>query len=114
MPEDRRGLRFFLDAGAEIAPENSPNATVAARATELSLRGCYFKLASPFPVDTRVLVKIFHDGQYFEAKGHVVHVQPASGMGVAFREIKPQCKSSLQKWILSALQNHSAEEASAW
>jgi hypothetical protein len=39
MPEDRRGLRFLLDAGAEIAPVD-PNATVAARATELSLRGC--------------------------------------------------------------------------
>jgi len=116
MPEDRRGLRFLLDAGAEIAPEDSPNATVAARATELSLRGCHFKLASPFPVETRVLVKIFHDGQYFEAKGTVVHVTPASGMGVAFREIKPHCKNSLQKWILSALHNHNTEEkeAAAW
>jgi c-di-GMP-binding flagellar brake protein YcgR len=113
MPEDRRGLRFLLDAGAEIAPEDL-NAAVAARATELSLRGCYFKLASPIPVETRVLVKIFHDGQYFEAKSNVVHVQPASGMGVAFREIKPHCKSSLQKWIFSALHDHNTEEASAW
>jgi hypothetical protein len=114
MPEDRRGLRFSLDAAAEIAPEDSPNATVAARATELSLRGCYFKLASPFPVETRVLVKIFHDNQYFEAKGNVVHVTPVSGMGVAFREIKPHCKNSLQKWILSGLHNRDTEEASAW
>jgi hypothetical protein len=114
MPEDRRGLRFLLDAGAEIAPEDSPNASVAARVTELSLRGCYFKLASPFPVETRVLVKIFHEGQYFEAKGHVVHVQPATGMGVAFREIKPHCKSALQKWILSALHHPTTEEAPAW
>jgi hypothetical protein len=79
-----------------------------------SLRGCYFKLASPFPVETRALVKIFHDDQYFEAKSNVVHVQPASGMGVAFREIKPHCKSSLQKWILSALHDHNTEEASDW
>ena len=114
MPEDRRGLRFSLDAGAQIAPEDSPNATVATRATELSLRGCYFKLASPFPVETRVLVKIFHDNQYFEAKGSVVHVTPASGMCVDFREMKPHCKNSLQKWILSPLHNHNTEEASAW
>ena len=114
MPEDRRGFRFLLDAGAEIAPEDSPNATVAARATELSLRGCYFKLGSPFPIETRVLVKIFHEGQYFEAKASVVNVQAASGMGVAFREMKPLSKGTLQKWILAALHNPATEEASAW
>jgi hypothetical protein len=49
------------------------------------------------------LVKIFHEGAYFEAKGTVLYIRAASGMGVAFRDIKPYCHAILQKWILSAL-----------
>jgi hypothetical protein len=102
---DRRGFRFLFDATAEIAPVDSPSATVVARATELSLRGCCIQTPAPFAVKTLVLVKIFHKGEYFEAKGAVIYVKAASGMGVAFQEIKPYCQSTLQDWILSALRN---------
>jgi hypothetical protein len=60
---------------------------------------------------TAVLVKIFHADDYFEAKGTVIYVRPASGMGLVFRDIKPYCQSILQKWILSTLQNRSSGES---
>ena len=110
MRQERRGLRFLFDARAEVAPEEFPAKMVVARATELSLNGCYIQTPAPFTVETLVLVKIFHLDEYFEAKGTVLYVKAASGMGVAFREIKPYCQSTLKEWILSTLRN----QTSAW
>jgi PilZ domain len=110
MHPDRRGFRFVVDAAAEIAPENSPNATVSVRATEISLHGCYLESLSPFAELSPVFVKIFYENEYFEAKGTVIYVKPAQGMGLEFRELKPHCRVVLQKWILAALRNQSKAE----
>jgi hypothetical protein len=110
MHPDRRGFRFVVNAAAEIAPENSPSATVSVRATEISLHGCYLETLSPFAELSPVFVKIFYENEYFEAKGTVIYVKPAQGMGLEFRELKPHCRVVLQKWILAALRNQSKPE----
>ncbi len=110
MGPDRRGFRFSLNANAEIAPEGSPSATVSVKATEISLHGCYLETLSPFAELSPVFVKIFHANEYFEAKGTVIYVKPAVGMGVEFRDLKPHCRVVLQKWILAALRNQSKSE----
>ncbi|MGC1418394.1 MAG: PilZ domain-containing protein [Candidatus Acidiferrum sp.] len=107
MNPDRRGFRFSVDASAEIAPEGSPSATVAVRATEISLHGCYLETPAPYAELSPVFVKIFYESEYFESKGTVIYVKPATGMGVEFRELKPHCKVVLQRWILAALRNKS-------
>jgi hypothetical protein len=107
MHPDRRGFRFVVNAAAEIAPENSPSATVSVRATEISLHGCYLETLSPFAELSPVFVKIFYENEYFEAKGTVIYVKPAQGMGLEFRELKPHCRVVLQKWILAGLRNQS-------
>jgi hypothetical protein len=107
MNPDRRGFRFSFNANAEIAPEGSPSATVNVRATEISLHGCYLETPAPFAELSPVFVKIFYAKEYFEAKGTVIYVKPAVGMGVEFRELKPHCRVVLQKWILAALRNQS-------
>jgi hypothetical protein len=110
MHPDRRGFRFVVNAAAEIAPENAPSATVSVRATEISLHGCYLETLAPFAELSAVFVKIFHENEYFEAKGTVIYVKPAQGMGLEFRELKPHCRVVLQKWILAALRNQSKPE----
>jgi hypothetical protein len=107
MNTDRRGFRFSFDAAAEVAEESSPSATVSVRATEISLHGCYLATPAPFGELTPVFVKIFYADDYFEAKGTVVYVKAAEGMGLEFRDLKPHCRIVLQKWILAALQNRS-------
>jgi hypothetical protein len=107
MEQNRRGFRFLFDAAAEIAPEGSPGGGVSVRATEISLHGCYLETPAPFAELTPVLVKIFHESEYFEAKATVIYVKPAAGMGLTFRDVKPPCRIMLQKWILAALQNRS-------
>jgi len=103
MGEARQGLRFPINAAAELAPERAPNATVVARMTELSLQGCYVEYPAPFPVGTLLLVKIFYEQEYFEAKAKVIHTEPPAGMGLNFREVNPYCQSVLHKWILAAM-----------
>jgi hypothetical protein len=105
MDQDRRGFRFLFDAAAEIAPESSPSATVSVRAKEISLHGCYLETPAPFAELTPVFVKIFYEREYFEARGTVIYVKPALGMGLTFRDVKPPCRIILQKWILAALRN---------
>src|SRR5215469_2741163 len=103
VARETRGLRFSFDADAEVAPENSPAQRVRARVTELSLRGCFVKAATHFEEQRRVLLKVFHSGQYFEAEAAVLYSRQ-DGMGLVFCEVKPHCRAVLQKWVLTALQ----------
>ena len=105
MTQQRSTLRFPFAADAEIAPENSPRATIPARVRELGLYGCYLDTAAPFSPKTQVVVKIFTPTEYFEAKATVIYVDPASGMGLAFRNVKPNFVGILRTWLLSAIQN---------
>jgi hypothetical protein len=76
---------------------------VPARVTEISLNGCFLQMANPFPDRTPILVKIFVEGSFFEAHGTVVYSQPNTGVGVAFRELKPYFVAVLKKWLLEAM-----------
>jgi hypothetical protein len=102
-PEDRRRtLRFPFDASAEVSEEKS-EARLPARVTEISLNGCFLQMADPFPDRTPLLVKIFVEGSFFEAHGTVVYSKPKTGVGVAFRDLKPYFVSVLKKWLLEAM-----------
>jgi hypothetical protein len=103
MDEQRRGLRFSFSAPAEVAPESAPSGGIAARIVEVSPHECYLDTPAPFSVQTQVVLKIFNSQEYFEAKATVIHVKPASGMGLECREIKPHFRTILQRWILAAM-----------
>jgi len=103
--ERRSALRFAFEADAEVAPESSPKATISARVTQIGLAGCYMETPAPFAPQTPVVVKIFVPGAYFEAKATVAHVKEASGMGLSFRDIKPNFRIILRAWLLDAMQH---------
>jgi hypothetical protein len=109
MDQERRGLRFPFIAAAEIAPESSPSASITASIKELSLHGCSVDTPAPFSPQTPVFVKIFKSDEYFEAKATVVYANPALGMGLAFREVKPDFRMVMQKWLLAALQDNGSK-----
>jgi hypothetical protein len=98
-----RKLKISFSAPAEVALESSPGATVTAKVTELGLQGCYLEIAAPFAEETPVLLKIFNAADYFEAKATVISFDQNSGMGLAFREVKPHFAGILQRWILGAM-----------
>lgn len=106
MDQEHRGLRFAFSARAEIASGGSPAAFAPARVTELSLRGCFLETSASFEVRHRVLVKIYHAEEYFEADASVLYANP-SGVGLVFDEVKPHFRAVLQSWVLNALDNES-------
>ena len=104
MEQERRStLRFAFDASADVIQENSDNRIVA-HVSEIGMNGCLLKTADPFPDGTSVVVKIFTEGRFFDARATVVYSQPKIGMGLAFREVKPHFVSVLKKWLLGAMQ----------
>lgn len=79
-------------------------APVGGNVKELSLYGCYLDAASTLSPRTKVLVKIFMPGEYFEANATVAYANPTLGMGLVFRDVKPHFRTVLRKWLLMAMQ----------
>jgi len=113
VEHQRSALKIPFVADAEVAPEGSPGTTIPARVKEISLQGCYIETPAPYNLGTMVIVKIFAPGKYFEAKATVISVNPASGMGLMFRETKPNFRAVLQHWLLNGMRKHSGQDGSA-
>ena len=100
--ERRRALRFPFEASAEVSREKT-DARLPVRVTEVGPNGCYLQMGAPFEVGTSIFVRIFVEGSFFETHATVVYSQPNTGMGVAFRELKPYFVEVLRKWLLDAM-----------
>jgi hypothetical protein len=98
----RRVPRYSFVAPSAVLPENG--APVGGNIKELSLYGCYMDAPSTLAPRTKVLVKIFMPGEYFEANATVAYANPALGLGLVFRDVKPHFRSVLRKWLLLAMQ----------
>ena len=105
MEQTRRTPRFPFSAPAELIRGDS---SVSTMVTELSLYGCYLEAREPLARGTRVTVKIFAGGEFFEAIATVMYSQPGKGMGLGFREVKPVFLAIMQKWLRQALDNYNA------
>lgn len=101
----RRTPRFPFSAPAEIATSGP---TVETQVTELSAYGCYLESTAPFPSGTRVTIRISAGGQCFEAKASVLYSQPNLGMGIVFRDVKPQSQAILHEWLRQSLDKQNA------
>jgi hypothetical protein len=100
--ERRKTNRYPFDAAVDVTDEKS-GGTLSMRISELGLNGCYLQTESPFPQGTSLSLKVFVDGDFFEARATVAYAQPKQGMGVAFRDLKPYFAGVLKKWLLSAM-----------
>lgn len=99
--ERRRTPRYPFIATAEVV-DHSSQASVSTRVTELSLNGCYLDMPNPLPKDTQIKIKIYSEGKFFESTGIVVYSQASLGVGVSFRETRPQFLTVLKQWLLAA------------
>jgi hypothetical protein len=104
--EQRRTARFPFSAPAELIIR--ADLVVSATVTELSRGGCYLESTTPLRRGTLVTVKIFVGGELFEAIATVLYSRPTLGTGLCFREIKPEFKGVLQKWMRQALDKYYA------
>ena len=99
--ERRRTPRYPFIATAEVIDPSS-QASSSARVTELSLYGCYLDMPNALPKDAQIKIKIYSEGTFFESNGVVVYSQPNLGVGVTFRDVRPQLLTVLKQWLLAA------------
>jgi hypothetical protein len=99
--ERRRTPRYPFIATAEVLDQSS-QASISTRVTELGLHGCYLDMPNPLPKDAQIKVKIYSEGKFFESTGVIVYSQPSLGVGVTFREVRPQFLTVLKQWLLAA------------
>lgn len=99
--ERRRTPRYPFIATAEVI-EASSQASTSTKVSELSLHGCYLDMPNALPKDTQIKIKIYSEGKFFESGGVIIYSQPNVGVGVTFREIRPQFLSVLKQWLLAS------------
>jgi len=55
-----------------------------------------------------VRIKIFSKSDFFEAYGAVIYSKPDIGMGIGFRQVRPEFRRVLQMWLLKAMKETQA------
>ncbi|MGB0036700.1 MAG: PilZ domain-containing protein [Candidatus Acidiferrales bacterium] len=96
---ERRGAdRIQFTATAEVV-ELSSGARFSTRTTDLGPGGCFVDTTIPFPVGTKVRVRLVKGKSSFEADGAVVYSQSGLGMGISFEELNPERREALESWL---------------
>ena len=97
--DERRGTpRYGFTATAEVVDMHS-RTRMNTRISDLSMEGCYVDTNAPFPVRTKVRIRVTASKKTFETQGVVVYSLPNMGMGIAFSEPEPAHAAILKSWI---------------
>ncbi len=101
--EQRDHLKVWLARHApEMELEDPP---APCQLTDLSSGGCYLEMASPFPMNTRVILIMRLKKLESRVEGVVRVMHPEVGMGVQFTRTTNQQRKHLEEFI-HALKNH--------
>ncbi len=96
--ERRRWPRFSLTAATQVT-ELSSMARIEGRCTDLSAGGCYVDTLNPFPTGSMVQVAVAQGERKFTGQACVAFSQSGMGMGLAFMEMEPAERESLNAWL---------------
>ena len=99
--ERRRFPRQRVSIEMELS-ETVTGQKMRARATDLSLGGCYVETASPLPVGTRVEVEMWADPCRLSVSAVVRTCHPGVGMGMEFISVSTEKERELQNLLLSS------------
>ena len=78
---------------------------VREQTTNLSVFGCQVTAQKPWADNTKVRLRILHDGAICVAQGQVVQVRRNS-MGVVFAKIEQKDQVILEKWLAEVRDGH--------
>ena len=96
--ERRNTDRHSFTASAEVV-ELSSGARFATRTTDLGPGGCFVDTMVPFPVGAKVHISVRKGKTLFQTGGIVMYSQAGLGMGIAFDNMEPQQRQSLDTWL---------------
>jgi CheY-like chemotaxis protein len=102
-PENSTRLKNWLVSQSPESERDDP--PVPCKLTDLSLGGCYLEIASPFPVQTRVLLTMQIAQLHVQAQGAVRVMHPEIGMGVEFTQKTREQKEAVDKFIQALMNN---------
>jgi CheY-like chemotaxis protein len=102
-PEVTRLLREWLRRNAPDEEKDDP--PVRCQLTDLSLRGCYLDISSPYPVSTRVTLSMKAAGVELRSEGVVRVMHPDKGMGVEFTQTTAEHRALLEKFLSCLTEN---------
>jgi hypothetical protein len=96
--ERRLTPRYAFTATAEVVDMKS-RTRMNTRISDLGLEGCYVDTNAPFPIMTKVRIRVSASKKTFETLGVVVYSLPNMGMGISFTEPEPLQCAILKEWI---------------
>ncbi|MGB9244505.1 MAG: PilZ domain-containing protein [Candidatus Acidiferrales bacterium] len=96
--ERREGNRHIFTAAADVV-EISSGARFSTRTTDLGPGGCFVDTTNPFPVGSKLHVRLHKGKTSFETAGIVVYSQNGLGMGIAFNDLAQERRSALESWL---------------
>jgi hypothetical protein len=96
--QKRSVLRYSFAALALIV-EPLTGTELAARTSDISLKGCYVESVDQFPQNTVIRITIDRAPEYFDSWARVAHVQVALGTGLSFFETSADQQLTLEKWV---------------
>src|SRR5689334_803566 len=105
--ERRRSPRVQVGIAIEFKAEGAAVASHAETA-DVNLEGCYIEMAFTLPVGTMLDLVLWVAEHRLPAKGTVVTHHPQFGNGIEFREMTPEDKGTLARYLESC--RKSAEE----
>lgn len=98
-PRMRCRVTIELQPLGEAAP-------VLGSVVDLSLGGCFVETSVIIPIGTKINVIFSIDDGKLQAQGHVVRIDPGSGLAIAFHEMNREQKEHMHR-ILEYVQNAS-------
>lgn len=98
QPERPRARRYTFPANIELIDVDSER-KIRERTSDLSLFGCQVKCQNPWPIGTKVRLKITYKGSAFTASGRIAHIRANSAMGVAFVRVEDKDQLVLERWM---------------
>jgi hypothetical protein len=99
MKLERRGAtRCDFGAIAEVIDLDEPDELVSLT-RDLSLSGCFVMTTTPLPKGTRVRARIVRSSGEFTAIGNVTANVTPTGMGIAFTQLEPNDRATLERWL---------------
>ncbi|MGA8142524.1 MAG: PilZ domain-containing protein [Candidatus Acidiferrales bacterium] len=96
--ERRGGNRHIFTASADVV-EISSGARFSTRTTDLGPGGCFVDTTNPFPVGSKLHVKLHKGKTAFETSGIVVYSQNGLGMGISFDDLAEDRRLALEAWL---------------
>ena len=96
--ERREGSRHIFTAAADVV-EISSGARFSTRTTDLGPGGCFVDTTNPFPVGSKLHVRLHKGKTSFETAGTVVYSQNGLGMGIAFSDLAHERRTALESWL---------------